>query len=232
MLTLRPSHERGHADHGWLNTYHSFSFADYYDPRHMGFSLLRVINEDVVAPGQGFGTHPHRDMEIVTVVLDGTLEHKDSMGNAAQIRPGEVQRMSAGTGVLHSEYNPSPMAPVHLMQIWIETGKKGIKPSYEQKAFADAEKLNQLRLVASPDGRDGSVTIHTDASLYQTVLQDGGQVSWPIPAGRRAYVHVARGEAVVNGKTLKAGDGARVEQETELALSSPTKGEVLVFDLP
>jgi redox-sensitive bicupin YhaK (pirin superfamily) len=232
MLTLRPSAERGHADHGWLNTYHSFSFANYYDPRHMGFSLLRVINEDVVAPGQGFGTHPHRDMEIITVILQGTLEHQDSMGNKAQIKPGEVQRMSAGTGVTHSEYNPSPMQPVHLMQIWIETGAKGIKPSYEQKAFDEAEKLNTLRLVASPDGRDGSVTIHTDASLYQTVLRDGGRVTHDVPAGRRAYVHVARGEATLNGKRLGAGDGARVEDEPALSLAAETFAEVLVFDLP
>jgi redox-sensitive bicupin YhaK (pirin superfamily) len=232
MLTLRPSQERGHADHGWLNTYHTFSFANYYDPRHMGFSLLRVINEDFVAPGQGFGTHPHRDMEIITVILEGTLEHKDSMGNQAQIKPGEVQRMSAGTGVTHSEYNPSPMQPVHLMQIWIETGKKGIAPSYEQKAFPDAEKLNQLRVVASPDGRDGSVTIHTDASLYQTLLRDGGSVTHAIAPGRRAYVHVARGEATLNGKTLKAGDGARVEDEAELTLEAAKSAEVLVFDLP
>ncbi|MNS54339.1 Quercetin 2,3-dioxygenase [compost metagenome] len=232
MLTLRPSQERGHADHGWLNTYHSFSFADYYDPRHMGFSLLRVINEDFVAPGQGFGTHPHRDMEIITVILEGTLEHKDSMGNQAQIKPGEVQRMSAGTGVTHSEYNPSPMQPVHLMQIWIETGKKGIAPSYEQKAFPDSEKLNQLRVVASPDGRDGSVTIHTDASLYQTLLRDGGSVTQAIAPGRRAYVHVARGEATLNGKPLKAGDGARVEDEPALTLEAAKSAEVLVFDLP
>lgn len=232
MLTLRPSQERGHADHGWLNTYHTFSFANYYDPRHMGFSLLRVINEDFVAPGQGFGTHPHRDMEIITVVLEGTLEHKDSMGNQAQIKPGEVQRMSAGTGVTHSEYNPSPMQPVHLMQIWIETGKKGIAPSYEQKAFPESEKLNQLRVVASPDGRDGSVTIHTDASLYQTLLRDGGSVTQAIAPGRRAYVHVARGEATLNGKPLKAGDGARVEDEAELTLEAARSAEVLVFDLP
>lgn len=232
MLTLRPSQERGHADHGWLNTYHTFSFANYYDPRHMGFSLLRVINEDFVAPGQGFGTHPHRDMEIITVILEGTLEHKDSMGNQAQIKPGEVQRMSAGTGVTHSEYNPSPMQPVHLMQIWIETGKKGIAPSYEQKAFPESEKLNQLRVVASPDGRDGSVTIHTDASLYQTLLRDGGSVTQAIAPGRRAYVHVARGEATLNGKPMKAGDGARVEDEAELTLEAAKSAEVLVFDLP
>ncbi|MFN3431478.1 MAG: pirin family protein [Candidatus Sericytochromatia bacterium] len=232
MLTLRPSQERGHADHGWLNTYHSFSFADYYDPRHMGFSLLRVINEDFVAPGQGFGTHPHRDMEIITVILEGTLEHKDSMGNQAQIKPGEVQRMSAGTGVTHSEFNPSPMQPVHLMQIWIETGKKGIAPSYEQKAFPESEKLNQLRLVASPDGRDGSVTIHTDASLYQTLLRDGATVTQPIAPGRRAYVHVARGEATLHGRPLQAGDGARVEDEAELRLEASKSAEVLVFDLP
>jgi redox-sensitive bicupin YhaK (pirin superfamily) len=232
MITIRRATERGHANHGWLDSHHTFSFADYYDPRHMGFSLLRVINEDVVAPGQGFGTHPHRDMEIVTLILAGTLEHQDSMGNKAQIKPGEVQRMSAGTGVTHSEYNPSPMQPVHLMQIWIETGTKGIKPSYEQKAFSEAEKLNTLRLVASPDGRDGSVTIHTDAALYQSVLRDGGSVTHAIPAGRRAYVHVARGEATLNGKRLGTGDGARVEDESALTLSAETFAEVLVFDLP
>jgi redox-sensitive bicupin YhaK (pirin superfamily) len=231
MLTLRPSHERGHADHGWLNTYHSFSFADYYDPRHMGFSLLRVINEDIVAPGQGFGTHPHRDMEIVTLILDGVLEHKDSMGNVAQIKPGEVQRMSAGRGVTHSEYNPSAKAPEHLMQNSIETGTKRIAPSYEQKAFSREEKLNTLKLVASPDGRDGSVTIHTDASLYQTVLE-GGSVRYEVPKGRRAYVHVAKGEATLNGKPLSAGDGARVEAEDVLTLESARTADVLLFDLP
>ena len=231
MLTLRPSQERGHADHGWLNTYHTFSFANYYDPEHMGFSVLRVINEDRVAPGQGFGAHGHADMEIISIVLDGALEHQDSMGNKAQIRPGEVQRMSAGTGVRHAEYNPQPMAPVHFFQIWIEPNERGVTPSYEQKAFSEAEKLNRLRLVASPDGRDGSVTIHQDAYLYQTILRDGGRVAHPLEGGRRAYVHVARGEAVLNGKRLGTGD-ARVESEAELRLESPSTAEVLVFDLP
>ena len=232
MLTLRPGHERGYADHGWLKTYHTFSFASYHDPAHMGFSVLRVINDDRVAPGQGFGTHPHRDMEIITIILEGTLEHQDSMGNKAQIKPGEVQRMSAGTGVLHSEYNPAPMAPVHLLQIWIEPNQRGVKPSYEQTAFSAEQKRNKLCLVASPDGRDGSVTIHQDASLYQTELHDGGSVTLPLAPGRKAYVHVARGEAVLNGRALQAGDGARLTDEAELGLSSPTFGEVLIFELP
>ena len=232
MITLRRGAERGHANHGWLDTYHTFSFADYFDPRHMGVSVLRVLNDDTVAPGMGFGTHPHADMEIVSVVLDGALAHRDSMGNSSVIYPGEVQRMSAGTGVRHSEFNPSPDAPVHFFQIWILPNQKGLPPSYEQKAFADAEKQGKFRLVASPDGQDGSVTIHQDARLYMALLAPDQPLTQPLPAGRKAYLHVARGKVVVNGNPLAAGDGAAIEDEATLRLETPDAGEVLLFDLP
>ncbi|HEY9724162.1 MAG TPA: pirin family protein [Oscillatoriaceae cyanobacterium] len=232
MLTLRPAQERGHADHGWLDTYHSFSFADYYDPRHMGFSALRVINEDRVAPERGFGMHPHQDMEIVTLVLEGELEHRDSMGNTSRIRPGEVQRMSAGTGVRHSEANPSADTGVHLLQIWILPSQRGLAPSYEQKAFPAESRRGQLRLVASPDGRDGSVTLHQDASLYLATLEKGDRAVFTPGAGRKAYVHVARGALVLNGQPLGAGDAVRVEDEQTLAFETPESAEVLLFDLP
>jgi len=233
MIALRPATERGHADHGWLNTYHSFSFADYYDPRHMGFRALRVINEDWVQPGRGFGTHGHQDMEIITYVLEGALSHKDSMGNASAIRPGEVQRMSAGTGVRHSEYNPSPAEPVHLLQIWIQPNQQGLEPSYEQKTFSYQEKLGKLRLVASEDGRDGSVRIHQDASLYATILTKQASVLHQLEPDRHAYVHVASGSVLLNGKPLRAGDGAALTSEKIelLGTNDDEPAEVLLFDL-
>ena len=231
MITIRKSDDRGRADHGWLDSRHTFSFADYHDPEQMGFRTLRVINEDRVEPGQGFGTHPHRDMEILSYVLEGALEHKDSMGTSSTIRPGEVQRMTAGTGVLHSEYNPSRKEPVHFLQIWIFPEKKSLKPGYEQKAFPDAERKNRLRLVASRDGRDGSLTIHQDAELYTTLLSRGESVSHPLKAGRFAWVQVARGAATLNGKPLATGDGAAVSGEKSLELKATADAEVLMFDL-
>lgn len=232
MIQVRRSEERGHANHGWLDTQHSFSFADYYDPDYMGFGPLRVINEDKVAPAAGFPTHPHRDMEIITYILDGALEHKDSLGTGSVIRPGEVQRMSAGTGVRHSEYNPSPTKPVHLLQIWIEPDRRGVTPSYQQKAFAPESLANTMRLIASPDGHDGSITIHQDAQVYAARISDVGSVQHRLAPGRKAYVQVARGEVTLNGRPLRAGDGAALEMEAEVNLSSPSAGEVLVFDLP
>ena len=231
MINIRRAEDRGHADHGWLNTYHTFSFADYYDHAHMGFRALRVINDDVVAPGRGFGTHPHRDMEIVTYVLEGALAHEDSMGNASTIVPGEVQRMSAGTGVLHSEFNHSRTDRVHLLQIWLLPDRTGIAPSYEQTLFPDEEKRGRLRLVASPDGADGSVMIHQDARLYATLLAPGEEVSHPLAPGRHAWVHVARGKASLNGQPLEAGDGAAVSAEEQLTLRGDGHAEVLLFDL-
>src|SRR4051812_16480160 len=204
MIALRKSNERGHADHGWLDSYHSFSFADYHDPKHMGFASLRVINEDVVQPGKGFGTHGHRDMEIITYILDGALAHKDSMGNGSVIRPGDVQRMSAGTGVQHSEFNASNDESVHLLQIWIEPDVEGIAPGYEEKHFDPASRRGTLRLIASRDGRQGSVTIHQDAALYAMLIDAGEQALHALDAGRRAYVHVARGNLAVNGQALAA----------------------------
>jgi hypothetical protein len=232
MLTLRPAHTRGHADHGWLDTHHTFSFADYHDPRHMGFSVLRVINEDRVAPGQGFGTHPHRDMEIISIVLDGELAHQDSMGNTTRIRPGEVQRMTAGTGVLHSEYNPEPAKPVHFLQIWILPAQRGLPPSYAQAAFPEAERRGVLQCVVSPDGRDGSITIHQDASLHMALLADGEGVTHTLAPGRRAYVQILRGQVRIDGQSLAAGDGARVEEQAEVRIEGAGDAEVLLFDLP
>jgi len=232
MLTVRKAEERGHANHGWLDTYHTFSFADYQDMRHMGFGPLRVINDDTVKPGQGFGTHGHRDMEIITYVLDGALEHKDSMGNGSITRPGNVQRMSAGTGVRHSEFNPSRDEGVHFLQIWIEPKITGVKPGYEEKQFGLAEKKGQLRLVASPNGREGSVTIHQDAHVYASMLDGKDTVTHRLAPGRRAYIHVARGAVKVNGNALKDGDGARVENESSIELKDAREAEVLLFDLP
>ncbi len=232
MIALRKSSERGHANHGWLDSFHSFSFADYHDPRHMGFSVLRVINEDRVAPGTGFPTHGHRDMEIVTYVLKGALEHKDSLGNGSTIHPGEVQRMSAGRGVRHSEFNPSDSEPVHLLQIWILPDRAGHAPGYEQKHFNPAELEGRLRLVASPNGHDGSVTIHQDARLYATRLDGAANVSHALAPGRRAYVQVARGAVTLNNVPLSAGDGAGIENESLVALASGKDAEVLLFDLP
>jgi quercetin 2,3-dioxygenase len=234
MIQIRRGKERGHADHGWLNTYHTFSFSNYYDPKFMGFRSLRVINEDWVEPGHGFPTHPHRDMEIITVVLEGSLEHKDSMGTGSVIRPGEVQKMSAGTGVRHSEFNHSKDEPVHLYQIWILPEKDGIQPNYEQKAIPAEEKQGKLRLVASPTGGNGSnaVKLYQDAELYTAALNKTELVEHELREGRYAWVQVARGEVNVNGQELKAGDGAAVSQETKLAISGKADGsEVLLFDL-
>jgi redox-sensitive bicupin YhaK (pirin superfamily) len=231
-IRIRPAKERGHADHGWLDTWHTFSFSDYYDPRFMGFRSLRVINEDFVAPGHGFPTHGHRDMEIITYVLQGAVQHRDSLGTGSIIRPGEVQRMSAGTGVRHSEANPSADEPVHLLQIWIEPAQTGIAPGYEQKAFADADKRGQLRLVASPDGVDGSVTIHQDARVYATLLGSGQQVVHRLAPGRHAWVHVARGSLTLNGEHLGTSDGAAISTETTVTLVGEQDAEALLFDLP
>lgn len=235
MMTIRPARERGHADHGWLDSHHTFSFADYHDPAHMGFRNLRVINEDRVQPGRGFGTHPHRDMEIVSYVLEGGLEHKDSMGTGSIIRPGEVQRMSAGTGVTHSEFNTSRTEVVHFLQIWLLPAERGIAPGYEQRAFPREEKDGRLRLVASPDGADGSVTVHTDARLYAGLFGPGQAAEHRLAAGRHAWVQVARGRARVNGQELSAGDGAALSGEEAVRVEGAPGGEigeVLVFDLP
>ena len=232
MLELRKSADRGHANHGWLDSHHTFSFADYHDPAHVHYSVLRVINEDRVAPGAGFPTHGHRDMEIVTYVLDGALEHKDSLGTGSVIRPGDVQRMSAGTGVRHSEYNASPAEPVHFLQIWIVPKSNGIAPGYEQKHFAPAALEGRLRLIASPDGRESSVTLHQDALLYAAKLDGEAAVTHALPAGHKAYVQVARGSLKVNGIAVTAGDGIKIEQESEIVLSSGQSAEALLFDLP
>ena len=232
MLKVRKAEARGHANHGWLDTWHTFSFADYYDPREMGYGALRVINDDKVEPGQGFGTHGHRDMEIITYVLEGALEHKDSMGNGSIIRPGNVQRMSAGTGVRHSEFNPSREERVHLLQIWIEPKITGARPGYEEKQFGPADKKGRLRLIASPDGRDGSVTIHQDALVYAALLDGKDAVAHTLAPGRRAYVHVARGALTVNGAALTGGDGAKIEAESSIELKDARGAEVLLFDLP
>jgi len=231
MLEVRQSAARGVADHGWLRSFHTFSFADYHDPRHMGFGPLRVINEDRVQPGMGFGTHGHRDMEIISYVLEGELEHKDSMGNGSVIRPGDVQRMSAGTGVRHSEYNPSRHALVHFLQIWIEPNVRGIAPSYEEKHFDAASKRGTLRLVASPDGRDGSVKVHQDAHLYGALVDGAERVAHALPAGRRAFVHVARGAVTVNGHALEAGDALKAGDVGEVVIEHGRGAEVLLFDL-
>jgi len=231
MLTVRKSKERGYADHGWLKSFHSFSFAGYYDPQHMGWGNLRVINEDWIAAGKGFGTHGHRDMEIVTYVLEGSLAHQDSMGNVKAIPPGDVQRMSAGTGVQHSEFNHAPNDTTHLLQIWITPDVTGIAPSYEQKTFGDADKRGVLRLVASHDGAQGSVTIHADAALYAGLFDDAETASLALKPTRKAYVHLVRGELKVNGELLKAGDAALLARESTLTLSAGQDAEVLVFDL-
>ena len=231
MIAIRHGAERGHANHGWLDSWHTFSFADYYDPQHMGFSVLRVINEDFVAPGQGFPTHPHRDMEIVTWILEGALAHKDSLGTGSVIRPGDAQRMSAGTGIRHSEFNPSPTESVHLLQIWILPNQQGVTPSYEQTRFENAELADRLRLVASPDGQDGSVTIHQNARVYAARLRDS-EVTHTLGSGRRAWVQVARGALTLNGQKLAAGDGAAVEKESVLRFTSNGGSELLLFDLP
>lgn len=232
MLEIRKSTDRGYANHGWLKSHHTFSFANYYDPKHMGFGPLRVINEDRVDPGQGFGAHGHRDMEIISYVLDGSLAHKDSMGNGSALRYGDVQRMSAGAGVLHSEFNPSASAPVHFLQIWIEPDVKGIEPSYEEKHFDAVSKQGRLRLIASPDGRDGSVLIHQDAMLYASILNGGDQVKYELTPGRIVYVHVIRGRATVNGVELTGGDALKISREDTVTLGNAEAAEVLLFDLP
>ena len=238
MNTLRKSSDRGHADHGWLQSFHSFSFADYHDPKQMGFGSLRVINEDRIAPGTGFGTHGHRDMEIISYVLSGELAHQDSMGNgtpgAAEtgvIRPGDVQRMSAGRGVRHSEFNHAPKDTTHFLQIWIEPSERGIDASYEQKHFDAASKQGQLRLIASPDGRDGSVTIHADAQLYSGLLSASDALKFELDPARRAYVHCVRGSVEVNGVPLSAGDALKIEREPNVRLEHASQAEVLLFDL-
>ncbi len=231
MLTIRPSADRGYADHGWLKSFHSFSFAGYYDPRHMGFGNLRVINEDRIAPGTGFGTHGHQDMEIVSYVLSGALAHQDSMGNIAAIRPGEVQRMSAGTGVQHSEFNHAEGETTHFLQIWIQPDRQGIVPGYEQKEFPDAEKRGRLRLVASDSGAEGSVRIHADARLYAGLFDQGESATLAIDPTRKAYVHLVRGQLRANGQALAAGDALMLAEESQLVLDGGADAEVLVFDL-
>jgi redox-sensitive bicupin YhaK (pirin superfamily) len=231
MMTVRPAQQRGHAQHGWLDSRHTFSFAEYHDPKHMGFRALRVINEDKVAPAQGFGTHPHREMEIISYVLDGALEHKDSMGTGEVIRPGDVQRMSAGTGVQHSEFNASKQDPVHFLQIWIQPDQRNLAPSYEQKTFPREAKDGVLRRVASPDGRDHSVTIHADATLYAGLFDRGQATELPLAPGRHAWVHVVRGTASVNGTELTAGDALALSDEAAVRIAGVDASEVLVFDL-
>ena len=231
MIEVVPAGERFHTDIGWLDSRHTFSFGDHYDPERAGFHALRVINDDRVAPGKGFGTHGHRDMEIISYVLEGELSHKDSMGTGSVIRPGDVQRMSAGSGVRHSEFNASAIEVVHFLQIWVIPEKAGIKPSYEQKAFPASERQGKLRLVASRDGRDGSVTIHQDAALYLGLLEKGERTTYEPGPGRHAWVHVARGEIELNGKRLGEGDGAAVTDEKRLELAGKSSAEVLVFDL-
>ena len=232
MITLRKSEERGHAQHGWLDSYHSFSFAHYHDPQHMGFGPLRVINEDRIQPGTGFGTHGHRDMEIISYVLQGQLAHQDNMGNVKALPPGEVQRMTAGTGVTHSEFNHAPNQVTHFLQIWIEPATRGLPPSYEQKAFTDTDKRGRLCLVAAPDAAEGSVTVHADVRLYAGLFSGPESARLPLAKGRKAYVHVARGQISVNGRALSAGDAAKLEAEAEVSLSGGHDAEVLVFDLP
>ncbi|HEU0202980.1 MAG TPA: pirin family protein [Burkholderiaceae bacterium] len=231
MTELRLSNERGHANHGWLESYHSFSFADYYDPKHTGYGPLLVINEDRIQPGTGFGTHGHRDMEIISYVLEGALGHQDSMGNGSTIVPGDVQRMSAGTGVRHSEYNHNESGLTHFLQIWIQPKFTGIKPSYEQKHFAPAEKRGRLRVIASPDGRDGSVAIHQDALLYAGLFDGDERAELELGPGRKSYVHVASGTVTVNGHPLRTGDALKTD-ERRIEVSKGAGAEVLVFDLP
>ena len=233
MLNVRKSNDRGHFDHGWLNTFHTFSFADYYDPSHVHFRALRVINEDVVSPGKGFGTHPHRDMEIITYILSGALEHKDSMGNGSIIRPGDVQYMSAGTGVLHSEFNPSPTEGVHLLQIWIMPNAHGLTPLYGQKNFTPEERANTLKLIASPNGDDGSVTIRQDVDLYASVLDVGQTVPHTFETGRYGWLQLTSGQLLVNDTVLQAGDGVAISDEKTVSISSTgsEKAEFLLFDL-
>ncbi|HEY9828990.1 MAG TPA: pirin family protein [Stenomitos sp.] len=231
MITVRKSEDRGHANHGWLDTYHTFSFANYYDPKHMGFRALRVINEDRVSPTAGFGTHGHRDMEIITYVLEGALEHKDNIGNGSIIQPGEVQRMSAGTGILHSEFNHSETEAVHLLQIWLLPDQNGLPPSYEQRNFSPAKAPGQLHLVAAKDGREGAVTIHQDVDLYAAVLKAGDRLSHALKPQRHAWIQVARGTITLNGLSLDTSDGAAISNETDVVIEATQDAEFLLFDL-
>jgi len=231
MISIRKSNERGHFDHGWLNTYHTFSFDQYYDPRYMGFRTLRVINEDFVAAGRGFPKHGHRDMEIITYILEGALKHEDSMGTGSVIRPGDVQRMSAGTGVRHSEQNASNTERVHLLQIWILPHTVELDPSYEQKAFSEDERRGQLRLIASEDGRDGSVTVHQDVSLFASILDAGQEVTREMDPMRHAWIQIAKGAIAVNGETAQQGDGVMITGESHLTIMAEEPGEILLFDL-
>jgi redox-sensitive bicupin YhaK (pirin superfamily) len=231
MLTVRRAADRGQADYGWLDSRHTFSFGEYYDPHHMGFRALRVINDDRVAAGQGFGTHPHRDMEIISYVVEGALEHRDSMGTGSVIRPGDVQRMSAGTGVTHSEYNASKSEPVHFLQIWVVPDVRGLAPSYEQRHFAPRERRGTLRVVASPDGRDGSVSIHNDVVLYAGLFDEGERAVVSVAPPRMAWVQIVGGEARVNGTALAAGDGAALSDETQIQIEGLAESELLLFDL-
>ena len=231
MIEIRPAAARGHADHGWLNTWHSFSFADYYDPNNMGFRSLRVINEDFIAPAMGFGMHPHRDMEIITYVLEGAIRHKDNLGNGSVIVPGEVQRMSAGTGIVHSEFNGSESEQAHLLQIWIMPDKRGAEPGYDQRPFPKTEIDGRLRLVASRDGRDGALSINQDVDLYASSLEAGTRLEHRLAPGRHAWVQVARGGLNINGTTLAAGDGAAISDEERLAIEATESAEFLLFDL-
>ena len=232
MMIIRRSEERGHADHGWLKTWHTFSFAGYYDPQHMGFGALRVINEDVIAGGKGFGMHPHRDMEIVTYMLAGALRHQDSLGNGSVIRAGDVQRMSAGTGIVHSEFNASSTEPAHLLQIWLLPERDGITPGYEEKHFAPADKQDRWCLVASHDGREGSLKIHQDVALYASCLAAGAHLSHTLQPGRSAYIQLARGTLTLNGEVLVAGDAAAIDTQQVIELVADEDAELLMFDLP
>jgi hypothetical protein len=231
MITVRKAQERGHANHGWLDSHHTFSFANYYDPKHMGFRALRVINEDRVSPGMGFGTHGHRDMEIITYVLEGAIEHKDSIGTGSVILPGEVQRMSAGTGIRHSEFNHSKNEPVHFLQIWLLPEKEGLPPSYEQQNFSPAKTPGKLHLVAARDGRENAVTVHQDVDLYAAVLKEGDRISHTLKPQRHAWVQVARGAITLNGLPLDTSDGAAISNETDVVIEATTDAEILLFDL-
>jgi redox-sensitive bicupin YhaK (pirin superfamily) len=231
MLTIRKAEDRGFAEHGWLRSHHTFSFADYHDPRHMGFGPLRVINDDTVAGGGGFPPHNHRDMEIISYVIDGALQHEDNIGNGSVIRPGDVQRMSAGPGVVHSEFNASKSAPVHFLQIWILPERSGLPAGYEQKFFSDDEKRGQLRLVASPDGANGSVRIQQDARIFASLLETGQSVQHTFPSGRKGWIHVVKGAAEINGHSVKAGDGVAIDGEEKVSIRSNDAGEILLFDM-
>jgi hypothetical protein len=231
MITIRQAEERGHANHGWLDSHHTFSFANYYDPKHIGFRTLRVINEDRVSPSNGFGTHGHRDMEIITYVLEGALEHKDSIGTGSVIQPGEVQRMSAGTGILHSEFNHSQTQPVHFLQIWLLPEKKGLSPSYEQRNFSPAKTPGKLHLVAARDGRENAVTVHQDVDLYAADLKEGDRISYTLKPQRHAWVQVARGTITLNSLPLNTSDGAAISEETDVVIEATKDAEILLFDL-